>query len=233
MFINTLPVQAYFASLQEKGGIKREIYFHFKTLNVKFATQLVVFLMALMVTPLMPIKEQANSNIELTFDKNSPIALSSPEGDIEIKISTPSYRSVAQTQVKAYSNQHNDPTSFRPLYMAAGARFNVPWQLIEAVHQVESGKSGSTAKRSYAGAVGPMQFMPGTWRAYAVDGNADGNADITDVTDAIYTAAHYLAKSGADEGRIQDAVFNYNHSNSYVRTVVSIAQEIGYTPMNN
>lgn len=125
------------------------------------------------------------------------------------------------------AKEHRDPTEFRPVYMEAAKEFNIPWQLIEAVHEVESGKSGSTNTSSYAGATGPMQFMPGTWRAYAVDGNKDGEADITDVTDSIYTAANYLAKSGADEGRYDDALFNYNHSTSYVNKVKGIAQEIG------
>ncbi len=75
-----------------------------------------------------------------------------------------------------------------------------------------------------------MQFMPGTWRTYAIDGDGDGVADITNVTDAIYTAANYLAKSGADEGRYDDAIFNYNHSQSYVNLVKGIACEIGLNP---
>jgi len=120
-----------------------------------------------------------------------------------------------------------DPSDFRQLYMSAANQFGIPWQLLEAVHQVETGKSGSTAIRSYAGAQGPMQFMPGTWRAYEVDGNGDGKSEINNVTDAVYTAAHYLARSGADEGRVDDALFNYNHSRSYVNTVKSIAYEIG------
>lgn len=134
-------------------------------------------------------------------------------------------------QVKAVSSfvevAHNDPVDFKPIYFEAAKQFGIPWQLIEAVHEVESGKSGSTSKKSFAGATGPMQFMPGTWRGYGVDGNGDGVADISDVTDAIYTGANYLAKSGADEGRIDDALYNYNHSLSYVNKVKTIAYEIG------
>jgi len=135
-----------------------------------------------------------------------------------------------RVQVKAYVSQervHKDPANFKEVYLAAAQKFGIPWQLLESVHQVESGKSGSTGKSSYAGATGPMQFMPGTWRAYQIDGNGDGVADITDATDAIYTAAHYLARSGADEGRFDDAVFNYNHSRSYVQMVKSICLELG------
>ena len=122
---------------------------------------------------------------------------------------------------------HTDPTEFRPIYKAAAQRFNIPWQLIEAVHQIESGKSGSTNRHSSEGAVGPMQFMPRTWKAYEIDGDGDGKSDITNATDAIFTAAHYLAVSGADTGHISQALFNYNHSQSYVSKVENLAYEIG------
>ncbi len=175
-----------------------------------------------------PIKTQ------IQFDPTNPLLLSEKTSPIDVEIGISNFE-INQKPVLANSTQvlypdghaHTDPTIFRPIYMAAGKQFNIPWQLIEAVHQVESGKSGSTDKRSYAGAIGPMQFMPGTWRAYAIDGDGDGSADIANVTDAIYTAANYLAKSGADEGHYTDAVFNYNHSQSYVNKVLGIAYEIG------
>lgn len=176
---------------------------------------------------------------KITFNQNDPFILSIPEAKTEIEPGVSRFE-IAQRPALANSTEvkypdghaHADPAVFRPIYMAAAKQFNIPWQLIEAVHQIESGKSGSTDKRSYAGATGPMQFMPGTWRGYAVDGNGDGSADITDVTDAIYTGAHYLAKSGADEGRIDDAIFNYNHSQSYVNKVKGIAYEIGLPKTN-
>lgn len=143
------------------------------------------------------------------------------------QLASASNRTVAVRE-RAVGNP-GEPTEFRAIYQAAGARFNIPWQIIEAVHQVETGKSGSTSKSSYAGATGPMQFMPGTWRAYAVDGDGNGDADICNVTDAIYTGARYLANGGADEGRIRDALFNYNHSQAYVNKVLDVAYSIGFS----
>ena len=55
---------------------------------------------------------------------------------------------------------------------------------------------------SYAGAMGLGQFMPSSYRAYAVDFDEDGKRDIwTNPTDAIGSIANYLNKHGwvADE----------------------------------
>ena len=122
----------------------------------------------------------------------------------------------------------DDPSGFRQVYQDASKKYGVPWQILEAVHQVETGKDGNTCRKSYAGATGPMQFMPGTWRAYQDDGDGNGSQDICDVDDAIYGAAHLLAASGASEGRIDEALFNYNHSWSYVAKVKDVAQSIGF-----
>ena len=72
-----------------------------------------------------------------------------------------------------------------------------------------------------------MQFMSGTWRAYGVDGDGDGTADVCNVVDAIYGASNLLAASGAAEGNIDAALFNYNHAQWYVDKVKAIAYEIG------
>lgn len=78
-------------------------------------------------------------------------------------------------------------------------------------------------------AVGPMQFLPSTWAGYAVDANGDGTADPQDGADAAAAAAAYLCASGRDLGRPADlraAVFSYNHSSDYVRSVVTFM--VGY-----
>jgi len=50
-------------------------------------------------------------------------------------------------------------------------------------------------------AVGPMQFIPGTWRRYAADANADGKQDPNNVYDAAAGAAHYLCNAA---GHLED-----------------------------
>lgn len=48
------------------------------------------------------------------------------------------------------------------------------------------------------GASGPFQFMPGTWAAYKVDGNNDGQADVMNIYDSAFAAANMAAANGVD-----------------------------------
>ncbi|MEU6149461.1 lytic murein transglycosylase [Actinosynnema sp. NPDC047251] len=72
-------------------------------------------------------------------------------------------------------------------------------------------------------AVGPMQFIPSTWAGHAADGNDDGEANPNNVYDATAGAGNYLCSDGGDLATSADrakAVFRYNHSEEYVRTVL-------------
>lgn len=78
----------------------------------------------------------------------------------------------------------------------------------------------------YDRAVGPMQFIPGTWARFGQDGNGDGKSDPNNVYDAALGAATYLCRAvpagGLDtEGGLRPALFSYNHSSAYVDRVLS------------
>ncbi len=120
------------------------------------------------------------------------------------------------------------PGDLRSLYVAAARTCKgLPWTVVAAIGQVESGHGRNTAV-SYAGAQGPMQFMPATFAAYGVDGNRDGVADINDPADAIFSAAHYLCANGAGRGPgpLSRAIWHYNHADWYVALVLKIAGQL-------
>lgn len=75
-------------------------------------------------------------------------------------------------------------------------------------------------------AVGPMQFIPSTWRSFGVDGNGDGAANPNNIYDSTVATGLYLCAGGAnlsDPIQLQAAVFRYNHSAAYVDVVLQWA----------
>ncbi|MEA5365226.1 lytic transglycosylase domain-containing protein [Amycolatopsis sp., V23-08] len=73
-------------------------------------------------------------------------------------------------------------------------------------------------------AVGPMQFIPSTWRRWAADGNGDGRADPENVADAAEASGRYLCAGGRDlrsAAGLDSAVLSYNHSAAYLSQVRS------------
>lgn len=74
-------------------------------------------------------------------------------------------------------------------------------------------------------AVGPMQFLPGTWRTVGRDGTGDGKPDPDNVYDAALGAATYLCRSGdlSAESTLRSAYLTYNRSLAYVETVLGYA----------
>jgi soluble lytic murein transglycosylase-like protein len=104
------------------------------------------------------------------------------------------------------------------LYHQAGARFHVAWHILAAVNFVETGFN-KLRNNSVAGAQGPMQFMPATWRAYGLGG------DIHDPPDAIVGAANFLRASGAPAS-YRRALYAYNPSSLYVDAVLAYARRM-------
>jgi membrane-bound lytic murein transglycosylase B len=101
--------------------------------------------------------------------------------------------------------------TLRSAYAEAQRRFGVDWSVLAAVNFVES-SFGRVRSASEAGARGPMQFLPSTWRRYGMGG------DIEDPHDAILGAANLLRHAGAARD-LDGALFAYNHSTAYVGAV--------------
>jgi cell wall-associated NlpC family hydrolase len=122
------------------------------------------------------------------------------------------------------SNGNRPPSFLIPIYMEAGHKYGVPWEVLAAINAIES-DYGQNLNTSSAGAVGWMQFEPSTWAQYgvAVDGHSVPNP--YDPRDAIFAAAKYLAAAGARED-VAKAVYAYNHATWYVSEVMARARAI-------
>ncbi|CAM3907188.1 lytic transglycosylase domain-containing protein [Alkalicoccus chagannorensis] len=152
------------------------------------------------------------------------------------------------------------PASFIPVYQEAEEEYGVPWRLLAAVHRIETVFSTMDTLVSPVGAEGHLQFMPCTWAGwnhpsceglgegdiseseltdpdviaqyggYGVDADGNGQADPYSLEDAVFSAANYLADAGAADGRLEDAVYDYNRADWYVDDVLEFYEiyEAGY-----
>jgi hypothetical protein len=92
------------------------------------------------------------------------------------------------------------PTRPPTLYDHAARRYGINAAMLKALHDVESSAAsdGCLENLEGSGAVGPFQFKPATFRAYGVDGDGNGRADICGFVDSLFSAARYLQILGAD-----------------------------------
>jgi membrane-bound lytic murein transglycosylase B len=110
----------------------------------------------------------------------------------------------------------------RVAYEKAQKETGIEWQYLAAVNFVET-KMGRIRGTSTAGAQGPMQFLPSTWKIYGKGG------DINSVTDSIAAAARFLKAKGGP-ANMSKALFRYNNSNKYVVAITTYAQNMKADP---
>jgi peptidoglycan DL-endopeptidase CwlO len=145
------------------------------------------------------------------------------------------------------------PANYLTIYQQTGQKYGVPWPILAGIGEVESdhGRSNLPGVRSGSngfGAAGPMQIGIGgaagnVWggapvhpaseqvNGVATDANGDGTASVYDPADAVAGAAKYLLAHGV-QSNVQQAIFAYNHLQSYVQAVLSWANTYakgGYT----
>ncbi|SPM35537.1 hypothetical protein MRAB57_3362, partial [Mycobacterium rhizamassiliense] len=97
--------------------------------------------------------------------------------------------------------------------------------------------SSAGSRVTYARAMGPMQFLPGTWARYASDGKGDGTADPQNIFDATLAAARYLCSGGLnlrDPAGVMSAILRYNNSTAYAQNVLgwAAAYATGVVPVD-
>jgi hypothetical protein len=126
------------------------------------------------------------------------------------------------------------PASYLQLFRESAARYcpGLSWTVLAAIGQIESA-DGTNMGPSTAGALGPMQFLPSTWRIWGTDGFGDtGTPDIVNPFDAVPSAARLLCADGAADGgrQLRNAIFDYNHATWYVDEVLALAAEYAAEP---
>lgn len=110
------------------------------------------------------------------------------------------------------------PDELLGYYREASQRFGVPWSLLASIHFMET-KFGRVISSSWAGAQGPMQFIPSTWAAYGMGG------DIHDTRDSIRGAANYLRANGAPQ-ELRRALWAYNPVDYYGEAVLRYERQM-------
>jgi cell wall-associated NlpC family hydrolase len=148
----------------------------------------------------------------------------------------------AEAQPAASQSARNSiPASYLALFRSIGAKYGLPWVVLAGIGKVESDDGQSTLPGVHSGAnafgaAGPMQIGIGgaagdQWGGAAVhparqrvngvgtDANGDGVASVYEPADAIAGAARYLLAHGALTN-VAQAIFAYNHLESYVQAVL-------------
>jgi hypothetical protein len=120
------------------------------------------------------------------------------------------------------------PPFLLSIYQAAGIEYGIRWEILAAINEIET-DYGRNLNVSSAGALGWMQFMPSTWKAYGVDANKDGRKDPYNPVDAIFAAARYL-KAANYENDVRASIWAYNHADWYVDSVLLRARLIAGVP---
>ncbi|HPJ93925.1 MAG TPA: lytic murein transglycosylase [Deltaproteobacteria bacterium] len=130
---------------------------------------------------------------------------------------------ITKTYGDQYPKLHDKATLER-------ARKKANWALNE-LHQLivlsdELNRDPLDIIGSFAGALGPGQFIPSSFIEYGQDGDQDGKKDPFNMADSMASIAHYLKRAGWREDasieKKRKAVWHYNHSDVYVNTIMML-----------
>jgi soluble lytic murein transglycosylase-like protein len=113
-------------------------------------------------------------------------------------------------------------SALRSYYLEAQRTYGIDGSYLAAINYIES-NFGRINGPSSAGALGPMQFEPGTWTEYGHGGN------IMDPHDAILAAARLLVANGAPYD-MRNAIYHYNLDFNYVDAVEELARAFRADP---
>lgn len=99
---------------------------------------------------------------------------------------------------------------------------------LEASGGLGPGNTAANMRGSYGASFGHTQFRPSSWEAYGRDPDGGRQRDPYDMRTAVYSTANYL-RGGGYSRSVPRAIFSYNHSQEYVRTVLNMAARLQQT----
>ncbi|AAZ96014.1 lytic murein transglycosylase [Thiobacillus denitrificans ATCC 25259] len=107
-----------------------------------------------------------------------------------------------ETRYGAFKGGLNIPASLATLAYDGRRSAFFRKELLDALRIIDAGHvTAPEMNGSWAGAMGHMQFMPSTFRAYAVDADGDARIDLwQSLPDAMNSAANYLSRAGWRSG---------------------------------
>lgn len=142
----------------------------------------------------------------------------------------------------SFGRQIGDKSVIRSLAtLAYEGRRSAFWrtQLLAALHILQEGDTTINGMvGSWAGAMGQTQFMPATYRQYAVDFDGNGRRDIwRSSADALASAANYLNLSGWQHGQpwglevqLPNTGFDYAIADGQLQKTIAQWQALGVQP---
>ena len=140
-------------------------------------------------------------------------------------------RAQSPASAPVFTKSGKRPTIYVQLFQESAAMYcpGLPWTVLAAIGQIESGDRANPGVSS-AGALGPMQFLPSTWREWGITAFGEpGPPNIMDPYDAVPSAARYLcAAGGATAKGLPRAIFAYNHADWYVNDVLALAKQYAH-----
>ena len=174
----------------------------------------------------------------------SPVVMFASGGllaESSMSCSSGSGNNPAVQPVASPSARDSIPANYLELFQSIGRQYKVPWVILAGIGKVESDDGQSTLPGVHSGAnafgaAGPMQIgiegaagnqwggkpvHPASEKVdgVATDANGDGVASVYEPADAIAGAAKYLLAHGV-LSNVSQAIFAYNHLESYVQAVL-------------
>lgn len=137
------------------------------------------------------------------------------------------FRQIQESYAKKYP-------SLRDEAMVSRAQKKAKWALNELYHLIliarDINADPLAISGSFAGALGPAQFIPSSFAEYGVDGDNDGIRDPFNISDAMASIAFYMKRAGwkedASEERKRTAIWCYNRSKVYVNTIMMLYENL-------